>query len=147
MPTTGAPSDAAFGFVGIGVMRYGMAMSLRAKISKSSSLVVCEINEKRRDHFVEEASEHGTTLVASTPREVAEKSGIIITMLRRAPHVVEVFTNPRAGFLAIDRPEKPNFFIKCSSISTSNSTTLASQVRKSGFGYYIDPCLWRSSRV
>ena len=53
-------------------MGYGMARNLRAKIPKSSTLILCEINEKRRDQFVAETE--GLIEIAHSPREVAEKA-------------------------------------------------------------------------
>ena len=53
-------------------MGYGMAQNLRAKIPKSSSLVICELVEKRRDQFVAETQ--GLLKVAHSPREVAEQA-------------------------------------------------------------------------
>ena len=115
-----------------------MAMNLRAKIPKSSSFVLCEINEERRNQFVKEASNNGSIEVVSSPREVAEKADIIITMLPKALHVEEVFNNPETGFLSIAKPDQPKFFLECSSINTASSTALAAQVEKSGKGRFID---------
>ena len=133
-----SPPEASYGFVGIGVMGYGMAMNLRAKISKSSNFILCEINEERRNQFVREASNIGPIEVVSSPREVAERADIIITMLPKAPHVEEVFNNTEMGFLAISKPPKPKFFLECSSINTARSTALAAIVEQSGKGHFID---------
>ena len=64
------PEDLSYGFVGIGVMGYGMAMNLRAKIPKSSKFILCEINEARRDQFVKECNL--PVEVVNSPKEVAE---------------------------------------------------------------------------
>ena len=138
MASSTKPPNVTYGFVGIGFMGYGMAMNLGAKIPKSSRFVLCEIIETRWHQFVQEATWHGAIEVASTPREVAEQAQIIISMLPRAPHVEEVFTNPETGFLSISQPEKPKFFIECSSINTKSSTELAETVEKSGIGHFID---------
>lgn len=67
-----APPPVTYGFIGLGVMGYGMAQNLRAKIPKSSTLVICEIVKKRRDQFVAEME--GLIKVAHSPKEVAEQS-------------------------------------------------------------------------
>ncbi len=130
--------EATYGFVGIGVMGYGMATNLRAKIPKSANFVLCEINEARQTQFVEESSGNGPVEIVSSPREVAERADIIVTMLPRAPHVEEVFKNAETGFLAISKPPKPKFFLECSSINTASSTALAATVEESGIGCFID---------
>lgn len=66
------PENPTYGFVGIGVMGYGMAMNLRAKIPESTRFVLCEINEARRDQFLKTCS--GSVEVAASPAEVAEKA-------------------------------------------------------------------------
>jgi 3-hydroxyisobutyrate dehydrogenase-like beta-hydroxyacid dehydrogenase len=63
---------ATYGFIGLGVMGYGMAINLRKKIPKSSTLIVCELVECRRDKFVAETQ--GATKVAQSPREVAQQA-------------------------------------------------------------------------
>jgi 3-hydroxyisobutyrate dehydrogenase len=67
-----APPPVTYGFIGLGVMGYGMAKNLRDKIPKASTLVVCELVEQRRDRFVAEMD--GLLKVAHSPKEVAEYS-------------------------------------------------------------------------
>jgi hypothetical protein len=61
-----------YGFIGIGVMGWGMAKNLRAKIPESAQLVICELVETRRDSFIAETD--GLIEAVHTPREVAEKA-------------------------------------------------------------------------
>lgn len=61
-----------YGFIGIGVMGYGMAANLRAKLSKSSRLIICEVDQERRQRFF--AERQGLLEVANSPRELVEKS-------------------------------------------------------------------------
>jgi 3-hydroxyisobutyrate/3-hydroxypropionate dehydrogenase len=135
----GSP-DARYGFVGIGVMGYGMALNLRKKIPSLSRFVLCEINKDRRDQFVQDVRSQnlGAVDVVDTPKDVAENSDIVITMLPKAPHVLEVFKNPDTGFLAIDKPSKTKLFLECSSIDTASSVELSKVVEASGIGRMID---------
>lgn len=61
-----------YGFIGLGVMGWGMAKNLRAKIPSASALVICEVVTHRRDRFVAETE--GEIRVAETAREVAEQA-------------------------------------------------------------------------
>lgn len=63
-----------YGFIGIGVMGWGMAMNLRQKIPKEAKMVICEINESRRNQFIQEVQSKGAVTVANSPKEVAEQS-------------------------------------------------------------------------
>lgn len=133
--------DATHGFVGIGVMGYGMALNLRSKIPTGARLVLCELNEARRDQFVADAASSGgggRVDVAATPRDVARQADVVITMLPKAHHVEKVFQDPETGFLSIERPEKRKLFLECSSIDTAASVALAKEVEASGIGRMID---------
>lgn len=134
------PPDATYGFIGIGVMGYGMAMNLRSKIPTTSKFVLCEINTTRRDQFVAEAISKGLDVqIADSPRALAEQADIIITMLPKAPHVEKVFKDPDEGLLSMpEKPEKLKLFLECSSIDTAASVALAKEVEASAFGLMID---------
>ena len=67
-----SPPDATYGFIGLGVMGWGMANNLRSKIPESSTLIVCELVKERRDKFVAESK--GKVETAETPKEVAERA-------------------------------------------------------------------------
>lgn len=60
-----------YGFIGLGNMGYGMALNVRAKMPKSSKLIVCDVNTQQRDKFISETE--GMVEAADTPKEVAEK--------------------------------------------------------------------------
>ena len=64
--------EKTYGFIGIGVMGWGMAKNLRAKMPTTSKMLLCELSQERRDQFVAETV--GLIEVAANPREVAECS-------------------------------------------------------------------------
>ncbi|CAK7234987.1 hypothetical protein SCUCBS95973_009117 [Sporothrix curviconia] len=102
-----------------------MANNLRAKLPQTDSLVVCEINTERLQQWV-----------ALSPREVAEQSDVVFTMLPRGSHVWDVFTNPESGLLSCDAPPSPplprnKLFIECSTIDVDTSKRTANEVRLS----------------
>ncbi|MDP8967511.1 MAG: 2-hydroxy-3-oxopropionate reductase [Actinomycetota bacterium] len=67
------------GFIGLGIMGRPMAENLR---EAGYDLVVYNRTEEKADDFVESGGEK-----ASSPREVAEKSDVVITMLPDSPQV------------------------------------------------------------
>lgn len=126
MPPT-VTQNPVYGFVGVGVMGRGMATNLRKKIPASSPFILCKIDVARREKFVAEA-EHPVTVV-DTPKAVAEQADIIVTMLPRAPHVHDCFTNSTSGFLAASSVrDRQRLFLECSSIDTKTSTSLSALV-------------------
>ncbi len=70
------------GFIGLGIMGRPMAENLR---EADYELVVYNRSEEKADDFVEGGGEK-----ASSPREVAEKSDVVITMLPDSPQVEEI---------------------------------------------------------
>lgn len=68
---TASLPNVTYGFIGLGVMGYGMATNLRAKIPKDAALVVCELVEARRDQFISETE--GIVRTANSPKAVSEQ--------------------------------------------------------------------------
>ncbi|RSM11447.1 hypothetical protein CEP52_003047 [Fusarium oligoseptatum] len=106
----------SFGFIGLGIMGWGMAKNLRAKIPTESVLNVCEINKARLDEFI--SSTPGRIQICESPLEVVQSSDVIITMLPRGEHVLQVFTNPKNDLLLTASGTKT--FIDCSTIDVKN---------------------------
>ena len=65
-------SSTRYGFIGLGIMGWGMANNLREKIPASASLCVCEISTERLNKWLAQAP--GPASVAATPKEVVEQS-------------------------------------------------------------------------
>jgi 3-hydroxyisobutyrate/3-hydroxypropionate dehydrogenase len=55
-------------------MGFPMAHNLRAKIPRSSRLVICEVAEAQIKRFLAENEHLGEIQVASSPKEVAEQA-------------------------------------------------------------------------
>lgn len=55
-------------------MGFPMARNLRAKIPRSSRLVICEVVEAQIQKFLTENKSQGEIQVAATPRDVAEQA-------------------------------------------------------------------------
>jgi hypothetical protein len=70
--TVGNLPNVTYGFIGIGVMGWGMAHNLRREMPKSSPLIICEIDKPRRERFVAETE--GLIKVAESPKEVSEQA-------------------------------------------------------------------------
>lgn len=64
--------EKTYGFIGIGVMGWGMAKNLRAKLPASSKMILCELVDERREKFVAETE--GLIEVAANPKEVAQSA-------------------------------------------------------------------------
>lgn len=115
-----------------------MAQNLRKALPAASTLVISELVQQQVDKFLSETSQFGPIKVVSSPKEVAENSDFIITMLPKGPHVFEVFTNSENGLLSIDPSASPKFFLDCSTIDTATSLKVGQAVENSGLGRFTD---------
>ena len=89
------------GLIGLGIMGRPMARNL---LAAGYSLVVHDMNRAAVDELVVAGATEGTS-----PRQVAQATDVLITMLPDSPQVREVYLGPdgafealRAGWLAID---------------------------------------------
>ncbi|KAG2186887.1 hypothetical protein INT44_003114, partial [Umbelopsis vinacea] len=76
----------AIGFIGLGQMGYNMANNLALKAGRP--LIVHDVVESTLDKFKDANKD---VQIASTPAELADRVGTIITMLPASPHVKEVY--------------------------------------------------------
>ncbi|KAK5053868.1 hypothetical protein LTR84_001830 [Exophiala bonariae] len=129
--------NVTYGFIGLGNMGSGMAKNLRAKMPRQALLIVCELDKKRTKEFL--SSVEGLIEVADTPREVAERSSIIVTSLPHGAAVSHVFTDPSIGLLSVRTSSSSRkFFLETSTIEVRISNEVLKEVEKSGLGDFID---------
>jgi len=99
--------DKTIGFIGLGIMGAPMAANLRRA---GYPLVVHNRTRAKAEEFASSGSPQNTDAeVADTPREVAERSDVVITMLPDSPDVEQVYlgedgviAGARQGQLLID---------------------------------------------
>ncbi|EME81570.1 uncharacterized protein MYCFIDRAFT_154262 [Pseudocercospora fijiensis CIRAD86] len=127
-----------YGFIGLGNMGYGMAMNVRKKMPSGSILVVCELDQARKEDFCSEARQYGKVEIADTPKEVAERCDTIITSLPHGPAVSKVFTDPTTGLVAASKPSASKLFLETSTIEVSTSLQVLKAVESSGLGVFLD---------
>ena len=109
------------GFIGLGIMGKPMARNL---MNTGYGLTV----HNRSPEKAEELGEDGAT-VAATPREVAEKSDVIITMLPDSPQVREVVAGEDGVLEGIG---EGSLLIDMSTISPVVTEELAEAVKEKG---------------
>jgi 2-hydroxy-3-oxopropionate reductase len=107
------------GFIGLGIMGNPMAQNL---IEAGYDLVVYN-----RTH--EKAEELGGATVADSPKEVAERSDVIITMLPDSPQVDEVLAGEDGVFEGV---EEGDLIVDMSTISPVVTEELSEQARERG---------------
>jgi len=109
------------GFIGIGIMGKPMAKNL---INAGYDIIAYDISENSLNEIVKYGAEKGTS-----PKNVAENSDIIITMLPNSPEVEEVVLG---GNGVIKRVKKDHILIDMSSIAPLVSQRIAKELAKKG---------------
>lgn len=109
------------GFIGLGIMGKPMAKNL---LKAGYELVVYDINKQAVKDLVGVGAQEGFS-----PKDVAERTEIIITMLPNSPHVKEVILGEN-GVLEGAKPGK--IIVDMSSIAPLVSREIAAKVKEKG---------------
>lgn len=109
------------GFIGIGIMGKPMAKNL---IDAGYKLIAYDIVEKALDEIVAYGTERG-----SSPKDIAENSEIILTMLPNSPQVKEVVLGENG---VIEGVREGQILIDMSSIAPLVSQEIAKELEKKG---------------
>ncbi len=116
------------GFIGLGIMGKPMARNL---LKAGYELVIYNRSREKADELAEE----GATAAAS-PREVAEQSDVVVTMLPDSPEVQEIVAGEDG---VLDGIEKGSLLVDMSTISPVVTEELAAEVEKKGAGMLDAP--------
>lgn len=109
------------GFIGLGIMGKPMSKNL---LKAGYELVVMDRNQKAVDELVAAGAN-----AAATPKEVAQQTDIIITMLPNSPHVKEVVLGENG---VIEGAKKGTIIADMSSIAPLVSRELAQKLAEKG---------------
>ncbi len=122
------------GFIGLGIMGSLMAMNLA---KAGYELTVFNRTRSKADDW---AAEHGGTVVDS-PREVAERSNVVITMVVDGPQVEAMIGDALPG--ARDN----TLFLDMSTIAPATARELARRVREDGHAFVDAPVTGSSPKA
>jgi 2-hydroxy-3-oxopropionate reductase len=109
------------GFIGLGIMGKPMAKNL---IKAGYSLVVYDIDKNKQDEVVSAGAEAGFS-----PKDVASRTEIIITMLQNSPNVKEVVLGVNG---ILESAKEGTIIIDASSIAPLASKEIAAEAAKRG---------------
>ncbi|MDM5336451.1 2-hydroxy-3-oxopropionate reductase [Fictibacillus enclensis] len=109
------------GFIGLGIMGKPMSLNL---MKAGYSLTVFDLNQESVNAVVNKGA-----IAASSPKEVAERSDVIITMLPASKHVEQVVLAENG---ILEGAKEGSVIIDMSSITPDVSRALADQTAKQG---------------
>lgn len=116
------------GFIGLGIMGAPMARNLAAA---GHELVVTSSQAERREEFAGLGAE-----VVGSPREVAERAGLVLTMLPDSPQVRQVALGADG---VRDGAHEGLVLVDCSSIDPGVAREVAAELGEAGVGFVDAP--------
>lgn len=116
------------GFIGLGIMGKPMSLNL---IKAGYELVVFNRSQKAIDEVVQAGAEAG-----QSPKDVAERSDVIITMLPNSPEVKEVVLGPNG---VIEGAKPGSIVIDMSSIAPGASQEVGKALAEKGIRFLDAP--------
>ncbi|KAK5173435.1 uncharacterized protein LTR77_002116 [Saxophila tyrrhenica] len=87
-------------FIGLGVMGYGMAVNLRTKLDRNTTMYICDVSEAAIERFKDEVGSRGPIEVVKNGAEAAEAADTLFSMLPDGPAVKSVYLDETTGVLA-----------------------------------------------
>lgn len=120
---------APVGFVGLGNMGLPMARNL---VKSGRKVIAYDVNDYNLELLTELGGES-----ADSARDVAERSGMIVTMLPSNPHVRKVYLGERGVLSAASL--KGHILVDCSTCEPAVSQEVAEAARKAGAEYLDAP--------
>ncbi|KAM5357688.1 hypothetical protein ACJZ2D_016016 [Fusarium nematophilum] len=129
--------DGNIGFIGLGAMGYGMASNTRRKMSKTQVLYIFDVNPSVCQRFKDELQKSGDVQIASSAKEVAERSVGVISILPSAAIVEKTFLDGITGVVAA-RKNGQRILIECSTIDNPSAQRIGQEIMGAGSGIYVD---------
>ncbi|KAL2832640.1 NAD binding domain of 6-phosphogluconate dehydrogenase-domain-containing protein [Aspergillus pseudoustus] len=125
------------GFIGIGNMGYGMAGNIRTKMPGDATFYINDVVMPTCERFVREFGGFGPIIIGKSPKEIAEKTKTIITMLPAGSHVRRVYLEGNASIFQAPA-DKDRLLLECSTIGVNTAKEIGRMGLETGKGTYID---------
>jgi 3-hydroxyisobutyrate/3-hydroxypropionate dehydrogenase len=117
-------------------MGFHMAANVRKKIPASSILHIFDVNQAACDGFVAQHSQYGPVRIASSSRELAEVSDLIISMVPMDKHAEAVYLE-ESGVIAA-KPSANRLVLECSTISVEQTRKIGKKIMDAGVAHFVD---------
>lgn len=118
-------------------MGYGMARNIRKRMPPTAILYIYDVSKSVCERFCLELRGIGHSVVVNSPREAAESSQTVISIVPGAKEVRQVYLDATTGVIAAARnPDR--LILESSTIDSQSSRNVAEELLLAGAGTYID---------
>lgn len=122
---------------GLGAMGYGMATNIRKKMTSVAILYVFDLSKSVCERLRDELKEFGPIVIANSPREAAESSHVVVSIVPGANEVRQVYLDDRTGVIAATRNSE-RLLLECSTIDVQSSQSVGEALLLAGAGTFVD---------
>jgi 3-hydroxyisobutyrate dehydrogenase-like beta-hydroxyacid dehydrogenase len=123
--------------LGLGAMGYAMAKNIRKKMLPTGTLYIFDVFRSACERFYDEMQAFGPTVIADSPREAAELSGTVISIVPGADEVRQVFLDATTGII-VARSNPERLILECSTIDSHSTRAVGEALLVGGAGTYVD---------
>ena len=122
---------------GLGIIGYGMASNLRKRLPPTTTLYVYDINPEVINRLITNYSNHGRIEAASSAKDLASKTGTMLSSLPAGPHVRKIYLDPENGVTAATK-NPGRLLIECSTMEIESTQEVGKIIRDAGLGTFVD---------
>lgn len=110
-----------------------MASNLRKKLPPTTTLYVYDINPE----VIQNYGSHGRIKAASSAKDIASKTGTLLSSLPAGPHVRKIYLDAENGVIAASKnPDR--LLIECSTMEIESTQDSGKIIRDAGLGTFVD---------
>ena len=114
-----------------------MAAAIRRKLPSSASFHVFDVYKPSAERFSSEFGSVGPVHIETSPRDVASKAHVVVSMVPGPREVESIYLDPKTGIVAALGNEN-RVLLECSTIDTETARKVSQLVREAGQGIYAD---------
>lgn len=114
-----------------------MAAAIRRKFPRRVSLYVFDVHKPSVERFSSEFGSVGPVHIETSPRDVASKADVVVSMVPGPREVESVYLDPTTGIVTATKNEK-RILLECSTIDTETARKVSQLVMEAGQGMYAD---------
>lgn len=118
-------------------MGYAMAMNIRQKMSRTGTLYVFDVFRTACERFYHEMQATGPVVIANSPREAAEFSDTVISIVPGSDDVRQVYLDAVTGVIAARKNPK-RVLLECSTIDSKSTQAVGEALLFGKSGTYVD---------
>jgi 3-hydroxyisobutyrate dehydrogenase len=118
-------------------MGYGMARNIRKRMPPTATLYVYDVSRGVCGRFCHELRGIGRIGAVDSPREAAESSQTVISIVPGAKEVRQVYLDAATGVISAAR-DPGRLILECSTIDAQSSRDVAEELLLAGAGTYVD---------